>query len=334
MPAQKDKKLNVWLVCGEDSVLVAERRRELVRRYFKGNPPEPTVFDGAAGYEEYRAALEGQSLFSAETAVIIENPPFLKRALPEREEKAFARFLEALRDAPPEVFTVLTFAGKPDKRLKAVKSFLAFASVLECGLMKPQDAAEWMERYCYDRGVRFEPAARAYLLEVLTAWAEISRPFLETECDKILLMCTGNTVTQKLLEAALPDYMDQGVFRFADKLLARDARAVAEAVPRVFTDTSATLKNIGFLAARFRRIKMYREMGNAPISPKEKMERLGVKNSWQLKNVEQDARRVTETETEDFLLSLFDFQYRARQGGSEEEIGDVLLRFCLRGRKR
>lgn len=329
MPSVTVKQKNVWLVCGEDSVLVQEKKRELLTRYFKGNPPEPAVFDASGNFEEYRNALSGQSLFSAETALVIENPPFLKRALKKEDEKPFAAFLESLRAAPAEVFTVITADGKPDKRLKAVKELLSAASVIECGLMKPQDGTEWMERYLYDRGKSLDRPARAYLDEVLSAWSEISQPFLETECDKILLMCTGKTVTKKILETALPDYMDQGVFRFADRLLDRDAEAVLEAADRVFTDAQSTLKNIGFLASQFRRIKMLKEMQRAGLPPQEKMKRLGVRGSWQMRNIEQAAKKVTEKEAEDFLLALFRFQYTARQGGSEEEIKDVLLRFCV-----
>lgn len=337
MSVKKGEKLNVWLVCGDDPVLIAEKKRELLTRYFKGNPPGPTVFDGTGSFEAYRAALGGQSLFAAETAVVIENPAFLKRTLPERDEKAFDRFLTALREAPPDIFVVLTLDGKPDKRLKAVKPFAGNAqqfSLYECTLMKADDAAQWMERALYDRGKSMDGPARAYLTDVLGAWTEISQAFLETECDKIFLMCEGKTVTKKLLEDALPDYMDQGVFRFLDRLLARDAEAVAEAVPRVFTDTQTTLKNLGALAASFRRIKMWKELSGAPMSPKEKMERLGVKGTWQLRNLERDAKKVTETEAEDFLLSLYRFQAGARMEGGGGEIGDALLRFCLRGRKR
>lgn len=37
------------------------------------------MFDGSGTFEAYQNALEGQSLFTAETAVVLHNPPFLKR---------------------------------------------------------------------------------------------------------------------------------------------------------------------------------------------------------------------------------------------------------------
>lgn len=331
--AVKAKQKNVWLLCGDDAVLAAEKKNELIRRYFKGNPPDAAVFDGTGSFPEYRAALEGQSLFSPDTAVVIQNPFFLKKALRKDDEKPYAAFLETLRALPPEVFLVMTVDGKPDRRTKVVKSLLDFASLLECDFFRADDGAERMEEYLYHRGKRLDPEARAYLEEVLGTWSEISAPFLETECDKILLVCgDGPVVTKALLQDSLTDYMDQGVFAFFDRLLARDAPAVLEGASRVFTDPASTLKNTGFLAAQFRRIRMVHELDRAPLSQAEKAALLGVRGAWQMKRLAAMARQVSEREAEDFLLALFRWQYGQRSGGGGE-LTDVLLRFCMGGKR-
>lgn len=329
----KAKQKNVWLVCGDDAALVQAKKQELIRRYFKGNPPDPTVFDGTGSFAEYRSALEGQSLFSSDTAVVIQNPFFLKRALKKDDEKPCAAFFAGLRELAPDIFLVLTLDGKLDKRTKAVKGLLDFASLIECDYLKAEDGAQHMEEYLYDRGKRLLPDARAYLEDVLSQWSEISAPFLETECDKIILVCGDEAnVTKALLEDSLTDYMDQGIFSFFDRLLARDAKAVREAAPRVFTDQAAILKNVGFLAAQFRRIKMLKEMDRARTRPAEKSALLGMRSAWQMKRLAAQARQVTEKEAEDFLLALFEWQYEQRLGGGSGELEDVLLRFCLHRR--
>ncbi len=329
----KAKQKNVWLVCGDDAALVQAKKKELIRRYFKGNPPDPTVFDGTGSFAEYRSALEGQSLFSSDTAVVIQNPFFLKRALKKDDEKPCAAFFAGLRELVPDIFLVITLDGKPDKRTKAVKGLLDFASLIECDYLKAEDGAQHMEEYLYDRGKRLLPDARAYLEDVLSQWSEISAPFLETECDKIILVCGDEAnVTKALLEDSLTDYMDQGIFSFFDRLLARDAKAVREAAPRVFTDQAAILKNVGFLAAQFRRIKMLKEMDRARTRPAEKSALLGMRSAWQMKRLAAQARQVTEKEAEDFLLALFEWQYEQRLGGGSGELEDVLLRFCLHRR--
>lgn len=333
--AVKVQQKNIWVVYGEDPVLVQEKKNELLRRYFKERGPEPAVLGPADSLDAYRTAMEGQSLFSAETAVVIENPPFLKRALKEGDEPKYKKLLQVMKEAGPDVFVVITYEGKPDRRIKPVKALLSFASTIECTLMKPQDGAEKMEEYLYDHGKRMDREARGYLQTVLSAWAEISQPFLETECDKILLLCGDDkVVTKTLLQESLPDYMDQGIFRFTDQLLARNAEAVLEGAPRVFTDTQTTLKNIGFLASQFRRIKMLKEMRRTGASSAVMMKHLGIRGSWQMRNLEAAARHVSEEEAETFLLDLFHFQYEMRLGGSERDMEDLLLRFCLRGRKK
>lgn len=329
----KAKQKNVWLVCGDDAALVQAKKQELIRRYFKGNPPDPTVFDGTGSFAEYRSALEGQSLFSSDTAVVIQNPFFLKRALKKDDEKPCAAFFAGLRELAPDIFLVMTLDGKPDKRTKAVKGLLDFASLIECDYLKAEDGAQHMEEYLYDRGKRLLPDARAYLEDVLSQWSEISAPFLETECDKIILVCGDEAnVTKALLEDSLTDYMDQGIFSFFDRLLARDAKAVREAAPRAFTDQAAILKNVGFLAAQFRRIKMLKEMDRARTRPAEKSALLGMRSAWQMKRLAAQARQVTEKEAEDFLLALFEWQYEQRLGVGSGELEDVLLRFCLHRR--
>lgn len=332
--AVKVQQKNIWVVYGDDPVLIQEKKSELLRRYFKGNPPEAAVLDGAAGYEAYWSSMEGQSLFSSQTSVIIENPNFLKRALKEGDEPKYERLLQVMKAAGPDIFVVITYEGRPDRRIKPVKALFAFASSLECTLMKAQDGAEKMEEYLYDRGKRLDREARGYLQMVLSAWAEVSQPFLETECDKIVLLCGDDeVVTKALLQEALPDFMDQGIFRFTDQLLDRNGAAVLEGARRVFTDTQTTLKNIGFLASQFRRIKMLKEMKRSAVSQAVMMKRLGIRGSWQMRNLEAAARKVSEEEAEDFLQSLFHFQYEMRLGGSVREVEDLFLRFCLGGRK-
>ena len=79
-----------------------------------------------------------------------------------------------------------------------------------------------MARMLMDCGKRVEPEARAYMEEVIGSWETISRPFLQTECDKIVLMAGNRTgISKKLLEYALPEYMDQGIFKFTDALIAK-----------------------------------------------------------------------------------------------------------------
>ena len=87
MSAKKLNKKNCCFLYGEDLVSLALRREGLLKAYFEGNPPDPVLFDGEGSLEEYENALAGQSLFSSATAVVLHNPPFLKRISKERKKK-------------------------------------------------------------------------------------------------------------------------------------------------------------------------------------------------------------------------------------------------------
>lgn len=325
-------KKNLYFLYGTDTVTLSMRRREVLDRYFRGHPPEVTSFDGTGSFAEYESALSGQSLFAAETAVVIVNPPFLKYILKSKESLAEQdRFLEFLQELGEETFLLITVDGTVDRRIGIVKKLQSICCTEECTLLEPKNAPDTMIRMLTDAGMQVDLSGRAYLEEVLSAWSEVSVPFLQTECDKIALMCgPKKLVGKKLLQFALPDYMNQGIFKFKEALLAKDAVYVMENTDRVFTDISANLKNMGFLASAFRRIKLYREMERNRMPAMRIQSALGIRSSWQYKALQKEADRVRESDAEWFLCALFRYQMESRLGDSRMTIKDLLLQYCMR----
>lgn len=332
MAVKKLNRQNCCFLYGDDLVSANIRKNNLVRQYFNGNPPDVTTFENSGSYEEFRNALEGQSLFNPQTAVVIHNPFFLKRiSKSEKEDNSFEAFLKLIKGLPPDIFLLIMQDGKPDKRTKTVKSLLAVCYSEELSLMNPKDAAGAMIRMLADEGRQVDYEARAYLEAVLSSWDEISAPLLQTECDKIILMCGNRSqVTRKLLEMALPEYMNQGIFRFTDALLDKNAAVVLESADRVFTDVSTTIKNLGFLSSKFRKIKILKEMERNRKSEKEIWQALGIRSSWMWRNTKNEARKVKEDDAEWFLIRIFDYQLKSRQGFSDMELKDLLLEYCLK----
>ena len=84
----------------------------------------------------------------------------------------------------------------------------------------------------------------------------------------MVLMCGEKSVaTKELLELALPDYMNQGIFKFVDALLDKKSQLVLESADRVFTDMTTTIKNLGLLSSKFRKIKILKEMERNHVPP-------------------------------------------------------------------
>ena len=332
MPAKKLNKKNCCFLYGEDLVSLALRREGLLKAYFEGNPPDPVLFDGEGSLEEYENALAGQSLFSSATAVVLHNPPFLKRiSKAEKEEKAALHFVEVLQGLPPDIFCLIQLDGKPDKRTKIVKALLSVCYSEELSLLLPRDAAGAMIRLLSAVGKRVDFPAQAYLEAVLSSWDTISLPLLQTECDKIVLMCGDKSVvTKELLALALPDYMNQGIFKFVDALLDKKSQVVLESADRVFTDMTTTIKNLGLLSSKFRKIKILKEMERNRVPPTRIQQALGVRSSWQWRAVQAEARKVTEEEAEGFLLEIMKYQPASPPGASELELKDFLPKDCLR----
>lgn len=331
MAVKNEKKENVRLLYGNDLVSLSLRKEELIKTYFKGEVPDTTVLESPGNYESCKNALGGQSLFFSKTAVIIQNPFFLKKTVRnEKEEKEFDDFIMLLRGLPHDTLVILIVEGTLDKRLKTTKELWAICFAEECTLLNPREGASQMSLLLAREGKQMDPQTRAYLEEVLGSWEELSLPLLQTECDKIVLMAGANPkISKRLLEVALPDYMDQGIFRFTDALMSKRADLVLRSADRVFRNPGETIKNVGFLASRFRKIKILKELQRNHASLQDMQKKLEIRNQWAWKSLLKDAGKVTEEEAEEFLLGLFNYQMALRRG-ENDILKDLLLRFCLR----
>lgn len=331
MAVKSEKKENVRLFYGNDLVSLSLRKEELIKTYFKGEVPDTTVLESPGNYESCKNALGGQSLFFSKTAVIIQNPFFLKKTVRnEKEEKEFDDFIMLLQELPHDTLVILIAEGTLDKRLKTTKELSAICFAEECTLLNPREGASRMSLLLAKEGKQMDPQAQAYLEEVLGSWEELSLPLLQTECDKIVLMAGANPkISKRLLEVALPDYMDQGIFRFTDALMSKRADLVLRRADRVFRNPGETIKNVGFLASRFRKIKILKELQRNHASLQDMQKKLEIRNQWAWKSLLKDAGKVTEKEAEEFLLGLFNYQMALRRG-ENDILKDLLLRFCLR----
>ena len=331
MAVKNEKKENVRLLYGNELVSLSLRKEELIKTYFKGEVPDTTVLESPGNYESCKNALGGQSLFFSKTAVIIQNPFFLKKTVRnEKEEKEFDDFIMLLQELPHDTLVILIVEGTLDKRLKTTKELWAICFAEECTLLNPREGASQMSLLLAREGKQMDPQARAYLEEVFGSWEELSLPLLQTECDKIVLMAGANPkISKRLLEVALPDYMDQGIFRFTDALMSKRADLVLRSADRVFRNPGETIKNVGFLASRFRKIKILKELQRNHASLQDMQKKLEIRNQWAWKSLLKDAGKVTEEEAEEFLLGLFNYQMALRRG-ENDILKDLLLRFCLR----
>lgn len=327
-------KKNCYFLYGEDIVAVNTRQKEILKNYFTQGNPEITVFESDGTYEAYKNRLKSQSLFSENIAVIINNPFFLKKkSQSEKEEKEFLSFLNVLSKLNDDTLVIIAQEGKIDKRIKNFKLLMNICNVIECAMLKSSAGIEKMVEKFQKNGKTLSYDAREYLEEVLSSWSEISESLLTTECDKILLMADkSKVIDRKLLEEALPDYMNQVIFRYADQLFSKNIAAILQNTDHVFYDTSSEIKNIGFISSQLRKIKIIKEMQREGKSSSEISNKLKIKSQWQMKRLMQTSRKLKENEVEELILDLFEYQYEQRHGQTERTIKDVFLKFCRKSK--
>jgi DNA polymerase III subunit delta len=111
--------------------------------------------------------------------------------VPKRESEAATRALDELETLlkRPEPQTTLVFvAGTIDKRSRMYKLLSKQATVVECGAIEDQAAAErWVKNHIAAAGVEIEPAAVRRLAE--RAGPDVKR--LRAEIDRLLLYAMG-----------------------------------------------------------------------------------------------------------------------------------------------
>lgn len=327
-------KNNCYFLYGEDIVAINTRQKEILKRHFMGESFDVTTFDEKGTYEAYKSSLEGQSLFSEKTAVVINNPFFIKRkSQSDREENEFENFLKTLKELPKETVLIITWDGKVDKRVKNIKSLMNICTIFECSMLKASDGIEKMSFKLQKNGKKLSYEAREYLKDVLSSWSEISESLLSTECDKILLMAGNSTViSQKLLEDALPSYMNQIIFKYVDELFSKNIKAIIQNTDRVFPDVSSEIKNIGFISSQLRKIKIIKELKRVGKSSFEISKALKINSKWQMNRLLKNSNKLSENDVDNLLVDLFTFQYDKRHGQTEKTIKDVFLKFCRNGK--
>lgn len=327
-------KNNCYFLHGEDIVAIHTREKEILNKYANGQDIDVTVFDFEDTYEGYKSRLESQSLFCEKIAVIINNPFFLKKKTQsEKEEKEFEDFIDVLKNLTEDTLLIITHEGKADKRGKNVKVLNNICNVFECVMLKALSGFEQMEFKFRQNGKSLSFEAGEYLKDVLSSWSELSESLLSTECDKILLMA-GNSkvISRELLEEALPEYMNQVIFKYADQLFSKNTQAILQNTDRVFYDISSEIKNIGYISSQLRKMKIIKEMQRTGKSNNEIFEFLKIKSQWQMKKILQTARNLNEFDIDNLIVDLFTYQYNKRHGQTEKKIKDVFLKFARRGK--
>lgn len=331
----KERLKNFFLFYGDDTVLIQSECRRKIHSYFNGQEPQPVVFNGTEDYGEYIQAIRGQSLFTSETAIIINNPSFLVKAV--KDEDSFAKLIAAMEEMPDKTLVVMALSGKPDKRLKTVKrimDLLADKGGQECNLLRPQKAPEELISMFTMRHKRVPFEVRRLITDTVSAWSEVSLPLLQSVADKACLLAGDNQeITMEVMQDALPGYMGQQIFRFCDELIAGNAEYILENTRHIFTDVSREVMSLGFLSSRFRQIKMFKELKRNRIVGKERLSLMGLHSSWQLNQIEKEADRISEGAVDWFLNELFVFQYRNRVESESLNVLDLFLRFCARQKR-
>ena len=251
----------VWLIAGEEHLLVVEAADAVRRRARELGYAEREVLDAEPGFDwdEFARAGASLSLFASRRLIDLRMPT----GKPDKHPaKAGSEALQAYCAAPPPdtVLLITCMAWSRAHETKWVDAVRDAGVFVPCWPLKGEETRAWLGARAAKAGLRLASDAIAALLErvegnLLAASQEIDKLRLLVDAD-----AAGRPMGAEQLEALVADSARFDVFKLADAALAGDAtralrivaalRAEGEQVPGLVPVLSGQVAIVARLAAQ------------------------------------------------------------------------------------
>lgn len=227
-PSQLDRHLAgsgdlapVWLIAGDEHLLVLEAADAVRRRARELGYAEREVLDAESGFDwdEFARAGASMSLFASRRLIDVRMPT----GKPDKHPaKAGAEALMAYCEAPPPdtVLLVTTMTWSRQHETKWVDAVRQAGVFVPCWPLKPEETRQWLSARASKAGLQLGADAIAALL----VRVEGNLLAASQEIDKLLLLVdAGERVDAERLEQLVADSARFDVFKLVDAALAGDA---------------------------------------------------------------------------------------------------------------
>ena len=157
-------------------------------------------------------AVENLPMMAEYTFVQVDDIDLFK--MNESDRTKMTDILSDIPDYCIVVFTYLTVAWKPDKRLKKLWEAVEQGSIVEFAKQDQRDLIAWITRHFAARGKRINADLCAYLIEITGG----TMTALSGEIDKISAYSGADEIRKTDIDAVTEPVMDAVVFQMTDLL--------------------------------------------------------------------------------------------------------------------
>lgn len=200
-------------------------------------------------------AVENLPMMAEATLVQIDDVDIFKLNESDREKMA-----EILRDIPDYctvVFTYLTAAWKPDKRLKKLWDAVDSSGlVVEFAKQDQKDLIAWVTRHFAANKKRISTDLCAYLIDITGG----TMTALGSEIDKICAYSGAEEIKKTDIDAVTEPVLDAVVFQMTDQLSAGRYDQAMQKLQQLLKMQQEPLAILGAVGSHFRRISAARTL--------------------------------------------------------------------------
>lgn len=202
---------------------------------------------------DFADAVENLPMMAEATFVQVDDIDLFKLSESDR-----ARMTEILSDIPDYctvVFTYLTAAWKPDKRLKKLWDAVdSNGFVVEFEKQNQRDLVAWVQRHFTANKKRVDPNLCVYLIEITGG----TMTALSGEIDKICAYSGSDEIHKSDIDAVTEPVLDAVVFQMTDLLGAGQYADAFAKLQQLLKMQEEPIKILGAVGGHFRRISTAR----------------------------------------------------------------------------
>jgi DNA polymerase-3 subunit delta len=171
--------------------------------------------------------------------------------MPEDQRNKMAEILSDIPDYCTVVFTYLTVAWKPDKRLKKLwEAVDARGCVVDFARQELRDLIPWVTRHFAAKGKRISTDLCGYLIEITGG----TMTALSGEIDKICAYSGAEHIQKTDIDAVTEPVLDAVVFQMTDLLSQGKYAAALQKLQQLLKLQQEPIAILGAIGGHFRRI--------------------------------------------------------------------------------
>lgn len=200
-------------------------------------------------------AVENLPMMAEHTLVLVEDiDPF---KLPEDSRNRMAELFSDIPDYCTVVFTYVTVAWKPDKRLKKLwEAIDKNGSIVEFAKQEQKDLIPWVTRHFAAKGKRISTDLCGYLIEITGG----TMTALSGEIEKICAYSGAEHIKKTDIDAVTEPVMDAVVFQMTDLLGQGQYGAALSKLQQLLKMQQEPIAILGAVGSHFRRIGVARTL--------------------------------------------------------------------------